>query len=116
MILGKEPATIYRYPPSTRDPDTGRTVEPEPEEIGFQGSFQPLDGKDREVLPEGVRHSETLKVYTRTALRTADQYDGSQADEVLYDGRRFVVYHVERYPRLLRHYKALLIRKQERAP
>ena len=113
MILGKETATRYRYGQETRDPDTGRTITPAPTEEQIQGSFQPLNGKEREALPEGVRSSETLKVYTGVDLRTADQHEGTPADEIEYDGRRFVVYQVDKWPKLLDHYKALLIRKQE---
>ena len=113
MILGKETALRFRYPMPTRDPDTGRTVRGSPISSTIRGSFQPLDGKEREALPEGVRQSETMKVYTKTNLRTSDQNTNSPADEIEYDGRRFVVYQVDKWPKLLSHYKALLIRKQE---
>ena len=114
MILGKQTATRYRFGAESRDSDTGRTIRPSPTTSAFRGSFQPLRGKEREALPEGVRASDTLKVYTKSELRTADQHTGTPADEVDYDGRRYVVYQVDRYPRLIPHYKALLIRKQER--
>ena len=113
MILGKETATRYRFGAESRDPDTGRTTKPTPTESVFRGSFQPLDGKERDALPEGVRASETLKVYTKSELRTADQHSNTPADEVEYNGRRFVVYAMDRYPKLLAHFKGLLIRKQE---
>ena len=38
---------------------------------------------------------------------------GTRADEVEYKGKRFVVYKVDEWDALLRHTKALLIRKQE---
>ena len=115
MILGKESATRYRFGAETRDPDTGRTIKPTPTESAFKGSFQPLRGKERDALPEGVRTSEALKCYTKTDLRTADQFTKTPADEVEYGGRRFVVYRVDEWDALLRHTKALLIRKQEQA-
>lgn len=113
MILGKQTATRFRYGQETRDPDTGRTITPASTESSIRGSFQPLDGKEREALPEGVRQSETIKMYTKSDLRTADQHEGTPADEIEYDGRRFVVYQADKWPKLLSHYKALLIRKQE---
>lgn len=113
MILGLQTATLYRYGAETRDPGTGRTIKPTATTSTIRGSFQPLNGKDRKALPEGVRTSETLKVYTKSAIRTADQHDGTPADEIDYNGRRFVAYTVEEWPTLQDHYKALLIRKQE---
>lgn len=78
------------------------------------GSFQPLKGREREALPEGVRQSETIKLYTRDDLRTADQHAGTPADEIEYDGREFVVIMVSKHVHLIPHYKAILQRKQER--
>lgn len=114
MILGKETATRRRFPAPTRDADTGRTIVGAPTTSTFTGSFQPLDGRDREALPEGVRARETITVYTKTNLRVDDQHEGVQADEVEYKGRTFVVYRVDAWPALLAHRRALLIRKQER--
>lgn len=113
MILGTETATRYRYPEESRDPDTGRTIDGTPSTMEFQGSFQPLDGSEREALPEGVRTTATIKCYTKTNFRTDVQADNLPADEVEYDGDRFVVYDVDKWPKLLDHYKALLIKKQE---
>ena len=115
MILGKESAARYRFGAETRDPDTGRTIKPTPTETIFKGSFQPLTGKERDALPEGVRTSEALKCYTKADLQTADQFAKTPADEVEYDGKRYVVVAVDRYPKLLNHFKATLIRKQEQA-
>ena len=113
-ILGQESATRRRFGTETADPDTGATIKPSPVVSSFRGSFQPLNGRDLQTLPEGKRTSETLKVYTKTDLRTADQFTGTPADDVEYKGKLFEVYVVMEYPQLLNHFKALLTRKQER--
>ena len=113
MILGKETAELRRFGAETQDADTGRTIKPTPTTSLIVGSFQPLTGKERDALPEGVRTREALKVYTKSEIRTADQHTGTPADEIEYDGRVFVVTAVDRYPKLIPHYKGTLLRKQE---
>ena len=112
-LLGTETATRYVYGTGTRDSDTGRWQEATPTTETFVGSFQPVSGREREALPAGVRTSDALTVYTETDLQTADQHAGTQADEVEYDGKRYRVEEVERWPKLLTHTKALLVRTKE---
>lgn len=114
-LLGAETATFKRYGAMTRDPDTGRTAGGAPVSTEFTGSFQPLSGREREALPEGVRSSESLKVYTNEPLRTADQHDGVLADVVTYNGRDYRVVAVDRWPVMLDHFKVTLQRTQEGA-
>lgn len=113
MLIASDPATLYRYGPETQDPDTGRTIKPAPTEIAITGSFQPISGEEREALPEGVRSSAQWKVYTKTELQTADQFNKTPADEIAFNGDRHVVVQVEPRQSLIPHYKGYLVRKQE---
>lgn len=79
----------------------------------FVGSFHPVPGREREALPAGVRVSDAITVYTETDLQTSNQHADTQADEVEYDGKRYRVEEAERWPQLLTHTKALLVRKKE---
>lgn len=114
-ILGMQTATRWVYPEPTRD-DTGATVRGTPVESTFRGSFQPLNGHERQALDEGVRSKVTLKVYTRSVLQTANEETGRPADEVDYNGSRWTVYQVYPWPKLIPHHKALLMRKQRSDP
>lgn len=80
----------------------------------FLGSVQPLPGKDRQVLPEGLRNRDGRKVYCdRGTLRVDSQHDGTSADVVEIDGVDFVVAHVDSEHPLLEHDRAFVVRAQE---
>lgn len=55
-----------------------------------QGSVQPATGKERELLPEGERTSETIAVYTPFALRMNDE-GNVKADIIISQGKRYRV-------------------------
>lgn len=110
-ILYPESATLYRADPPAINPDTGATEPATRTSIPISGSFQPLGGRERETLPEGVRAKVTLKLYTYDDVRTVDQATPEFADIIEYDGARYVVYTVVRYPMLLSHRKVLLMRE-----
>lgn len=112
MILDLKPARCTRYGRETRDVQTGRATPGEGRTFTFMGSFQPLTGSERHALPEGVRTSIELKVYTKTELRTADQFEKTPADRVHFRGICYTVFRVE-YLGLIPHYKAYLVREKE---
>lgn len=115
-LLGLEPATRIRpMASSTRDSD-GYTVEAAPVLTPITGSFQPFPGARLQTLPEGERQMGQLEVYTTAELRTADQNSGAGADRVTYNGVTYEVREVARWPQLLPHYQARLVRLQEVEP
>jgi len=72
------------------------------------GSVQPLSGRDRELLPEGVRSDQVVKIYTETALRTDSEDDGTKADQISDLGSRFKVISVEQHGEgVLDHYRVI---------
>lgn len=82
----------------------------------FSGSWQPLDGREIAMLPEGERASDRAKVFTATLLRTTDQRTGTPADLVSQDGSAwFKVLEVRPYSANapLPHYRVELARVQE---
>ena len=66
------------------------------------GCVQPATAREREVLPEGERDRETLVIYTRTALRTGDEAEGTAADAIDVNGVRYTVSAVEAWPHYVR--------------
>jgi len=78
-------------------------------------SVQPMSGRDREVLEEGVRTRDGRKLYVadRTALQTAAQSSAEKADEVQVDGAWFTVVHVDTSHPLTDHVRAYAVRLPE---
>lgn len=115
MILGSESLTRRRYAVGTWGVD-GTFTAGATTDSTIRGSFQPLNGQELATLPEGERHADQRKVYTRTELRVASQEEGIQADRVSQDGTIFYeVRQVERQRTILPHYKVRLVRVQEDA-
>lgn len=61
--------------------------------VNITASVQPLNGRDRQVLPEGIGQTDARKVITTTQL-----YAGGttyEADKITIDGETWVVVHVD---------------------
>jgi hypothetical protein len=114
-LLGAIPLTRRRFP-ATSYVD-GRPVAGAATDTAFEGSVQPLPERDRQVLPEGVRHRDARKVYVETPgfLRTADQHLGVPADQVLVDDAPFTVVHTDDSHPIIAHQRCYLVRVQEGA-
>jgi hypothetical protein len=92
----------------------GRPSTPTHADTTFMGSVQPMKGKDRQVLPEGLRQRDGRKIYCdRGTLQVDDQDDGTLADQVLVDGRAYSVVHVDSDHPLIEHDHVLIVRAQE---
>jgi len=92
----------------------GRPVPGAATDTTFVGSVQPLNGRDRQVLPEGLRQRRGYKVYCpRTTLRTDDQHAGTSADHVIRSGDTYTVVHVDGAHPLIEHDRAYIVRVQE---
>lgn len=115
-FLGQHTLTRRRYAAGAYD-STGTWVPGAVTDTTFVGSLQSLGGRDRQVMPEGIRTSVTLKVYCPNGtLRTADQHTGEAADEVIDGALTLTVIHVDDAHPLLPHQRVYLQRKREEAP
>ena len=114
MILGQEPITRRRYGTATWGAD-GKPSFAAPTDSTIQASVQPANGRDLQILSEGLRGRETIKVYTTSDLVVAE-VDGARSDELVVDGLVFQVHSVGRQRAVLPHYKALAVRVQEASP
>ena len=80
----------------------------------IQTSVQPASGKDLEVLEEGLRTKEILKIYPTTELKAVDQHNNIEADIVEYNGNDYKVINVKAYQNgIINHYKCLIMRVKE---
>lgn len=112
-FLGEITLTRRRFDASTLV--AGRAVPGASADSTFLGSLQPFRGRDRQVLPEGVRAYDGRKVYCPIGtLRTANQHDGTPADQVLFGAIALTVVHVDDDHRLIPHDRVYLVRVQER--
>lgn len=73
-------------------------------------SAQPASGRSIQGLPEGLRSSESMDVFTKTELRQARPDAGIDADTILIDGAVFEVVNVKRWNKLGNFYRATVVR------
>ena len=95
-LLGSRSVTRSRYPVGSWGADgeyslgtlTSSTI---------VATVQPLNGHDRQMLPEGFRERITRKLYTEDAdgFRTVDQKAGTAADRVTFDSATWEVFRVD---------------------
>lgn len=102
-MLGTATYSRTRRAAGAASASTGRYVAGAASTISIVASVQPLNGKERLMLPEGERDTIELKAYTRDDVDTDD--------EVTVDGAVFVVMQVETHGALLDHRKCYLRRK-----
>lgn len=76
-------------------------------------SVQPLTEKERVVLPELIRDRSTMKVYTKTELRTVDVAGKELADRVSYLGESWIVQTVQDWVAHGQYYKAILVKEND---
>lgn len=80
-------------------------------EATITASVQPASGTDLERLPEGLRTTDIVTVFTSDALRVANETSGYKSDRVVFQGEEYEVIEVEQWtlPQLP-HYKATAAR------
>lgn len=79
-------------------------------------SIQPLTGKERELLPEGERTKEVIRIYTKYGLRQAMEQQNVKGDRVTYKGRAYEVRRVDTWDfdfDGMAHIKALAVMVEE---
>lgn len=76
--------------------------------IQFTASVQPLSGREKLTLPEGVREKVEYKLYTDFQLLTVDEKTSKNADRVVLFGKTYEIVKVEIWQnKVIPHYKAL---------
>ena len=81
---------------------TGETTS----DISIQASVQPLRGEEVQLLPEGRRNSQAVKIYTSTQLNAIAS--GRNPDRLVYMGSEFEILTVEPWQsNVISHYKCI---------
>jgi hypothetical protein len=76
---------------------------------GVVASFQPLRGREIEILPEGDRSKRSGKLYTAVEILAADRDTQLGADRIVFDGDTFEVLSVEKH-HFGGYWKAIVVR------
>jgi len=81
-------------------------------ETQIVASIQPSTGKEREILPEGERTKEVIRIYTKYGLRQPIEQQNVKGDRISYKGRSYEVRMVETWDfdwNDMAHFKALAV-------
>lgn len=96
--------------PGTTTMLNGRRVAPSSTTFDITASAQPASGRSIQRLPEGLRSTEAMDVYTTTELRQARPEAGVEADRIAIDDGVFEVQTVMRWNKLGNFYKVTATR------
>ena len=83
LVKTSSPYTLLRTDAGVYD-ENGIYNQPEATQSTIQGHIQPLNGIEKEELPEGRRNSDTLKIYTDDKLRGVNSENRTQPDKLVY--------------------------------
>lgn len=81
----------------------GRSTSPTETDSLIQCTVNPIPGEELEVLPEGERTGEQIRILTTADLRSSDETSGELADLVVWEGKTYEVRTVQEYRRVLPH-------------
>ncbi len=76
-------------------------------------SVQPMQARERQVLPSGIRDRELLKAYTPCTLRSVNVEGKVKADRVDYNGQEYVVQSVEDWQGHGGYFKCVFIKEND---
>lgn len=92
----------------------GKWVEGSETVTTINANIQPLKGSELQVLPESIRTRESIKAYTVSKVKTAEEVDETTADIIVWEGKRFTVMRSIPYKMgVLNHYKVICCRLPE---
>jgi hypothetical protein len=94
----------------------GRFVEGSEVQSSIRASVQRLTMRERELLPEGFRASETLKIYTEIdniKLIQNDEIPIIEAAEFEYKSKRYSMLASEEWDYLIPHWKITVVAKTD---
>lgn len=108
--VGKETFTRIRRATPTIGPDGRPTVPDLTDLVEFPGTRDPLPNELLALVPEGERKNGVMILYCEAELRSSDDNRQVVADYVFVDGELWEVREVEKYPKVIPHYEARIMR------
>lgn len=94
-----KPVTVRRTDPGIVN-GAGFYVDGAQTVVTMRACIQPLNGRDSEKLPQGMRTSDAYRVYADALLYGAESPDGRPADIIEHGGEDFRIVKVERWGEL----------------
>jgi hypothetical protein len=94
----------------------GRWVEGPPIEMEFWGTCQPANGQTLQLLPEGKRNSEVVKVFAPITMQftAASPEEQRSGDRIIWQGKEFEVQVAAKWDNgLLPHWEIVCTREKE---
>lgn len=85
----------------------GRWVEGATTETPVTGSVQQANDRDIQLLPEGLRTNETLKIFTEVEIKTENQPAHQSADVIVRKGVEYLVMSAATFGAPLPHWRVL---------
>lgn len=102
--------TILRYNGKPELCVDGTYILPKATEMTILASVQPLKANEVNILPEGMRTSRAVKVYSGVELLVANQQEGMLADRFIWRGMTFEVVASDIYQcAVINHYRAYAV-------
>lgn len=79
--------------------------------LTLQAVVLPVSGKERLQLPETIRTTEIIRLYTKEALLTANESESKKADTIEWHGQSYQVHKVEHWNQTdIPHYKSFAVK------
>lgn len=102
--------TVLRYNGKPELCVDGTYILPKATEITISASVQPLKANEVNILPDGMRTSRAVKVYSGIELLVANQQQGTLADRFVWRGMTFEVVASNMYQcDVINHYRAYAV-------
>ena len=86
---------VRQQDPSNYDDDSGEYTTPTENPISIKATIQRLSAKERLLLPETERTSQTLKVYTAATLNIGENVNSTKGDILEYKGEDYRITNLE---------------------
>jgi hypothetical protein len=113
-ITDRTPITVRRTNEATTYVKGLAQVTTDVDEFCIQDvSVQPMVARERQVLPELIRDSELLKLYTKCTLQSVDVEGKKRADRIDYKGQEYVVQSVEDWFEHGGFYKVIAVKEDD---
>jgi hypothetical protein len=78
----------------------------------IKASTQKLTPKETEMLPEAYRTRRSYRIYTETELFPVDVPNSKNSDSISIDGAIYDIVDVERWDKMIPHFKAIAARRE----
>jgi hypothetical protein len=81
--------------------------------VDISVTIDPAPDEALATLPPGTRRKDVIYVISEDEIRTDDDSEQTLADILVRNGRRYKVYDVQRFQRLIVHWEAIAVREKE---